>query len=133
MKDALFSIFKLIWKTEKKPKSWRNTEIIQLFKGRGKGSMLDLNSYRNLHTKIDTRKLFGDIVITAAKEKIIQGMTKFQIGGVPGHQAQEHIFTLKSIIAHYEELGKGLILNIWDISKLFDSENLRDCMCELFK
>ena len=32
------------------------------------------------------------LVKTAAKDKMIENMTKFQIGTKPGHRAQEHIY-----------------------------------------
>ena len=50
-----------------------------------------------------------------------------------GHRAQEHIFTIKSVIAFYSMLGKGLILSLFDMSKFFDREHLQDCMGELYQ
>ena len=33
--NALFSLFAMIWKTEVIPDSWMDSELIQLWKGRG--------------------------------------------------------------------------------------------------
>ena len=131
LKNVLYNIMQNVWEREKKPKIWRNTNIVQLYKG--KGSVNELSNQRNIHTKSDTRKLFGDIVVTAAKDKIINGMTKFQIGTKPGHRAQEHIFCIKSVISLYLQQNCGLLLNLWDVQKFFDRENLRDCLSELYK
>ena len=65
LKSALFKLFKVVWEQEKKPDLWRNTNLIQLFKGRGYRS--DMNNMRNLHTKQDIPKFFGHIVASAAK------------------------------------------------------------------
>ena len=81
-----------------------------------------MENYRNIHTKVDTRKLFGDIVTFEMKEKIEGKISKFQIGAMAGHRAQEHTFTIKSIIGYYKMMGKGIILSLYDISKYFDRE-----------
>ena len=48
------------------------------------------------------------------------------------HRAQEHLFTLKSIIALYMSLGVAIIIQFYDISKFFDRENLQDGMDALY-
>ena len=59
-------------------------------------------------------------------------MTEFQIGTKPGHRAQEHLFVLKSIIALYNSYDRAVLLQLWDISKFFDREHLRDAMDVLY-
>ena len=130
-KAALFTLFKVVWDNVRKPDIWRNTVLVQLFKG--SGSVQDLNCYRNIHTKIDVPKFFGHIVTTAAKVKMIENMSEYQIGTKPGHRAQEHLFLLKSVIGLYEHLDKALILQLWDLSKYFDRESLTDGLNELYK
>ena len=83
--------------------------------------------------KDDVPKLFGNLVMGVAKEKLIAKMSKFQIGTKPGHRAQEHLFVLKSTIALHLELDKPVILSTWDVSKFFDSECLIDVMNELHR
>ena len=131
LKRALYNLFKTVWSTEEIPNLWKKTNIVQLFKG--KGNRNELQNYRNIHTKVDTRKLFGDIVTFEMKQKVEGNISKFQIGAMAGHRAQEHIFTIKSIIGFYNKASKGIILSLYDISKYFDRENLRDCMGELYK
>ena len=67
-KEVLFSLFKTIWSNEVIPAGWKKTEIVQLYKG--KGDPHDLNNHRNIHTKVDTRKLFGEIVTHEVKNII---------------------------------------------------------------
>ena len=64
--DALYCLFKTVWATEIIPEGWKKTEIIQLYKGKGESN--NLNNYRNIHTKVDTRKAFGDIVTHEIKK-----------------------------------------------------------------
>ena len=125
-----FNLFDKVWTQENEPSQWRNTNIVQIYKG--KGSKNELGNQRNIHTKLDVPKFFGHIVIGAAKDKIIKNMTKFQLGTKPGHRAQEHLFVMRSVIALYNLCGKALIVQLYDISKFFDREMLRDCMDSLY-
>ena len=59
-------------------------------------------------------------------------MPKFQIACVPGHRASEHLFVIKSVFLYYQTKNKGLILSSFDIMTFFDSENIYDCMNELY-
>ena len=67
-----------------------------------------------------------------AKPKIIEGCTKYQIGALPKHRSQEHLFTLKSVIDWYDFMGKPLVLQLFDISKFVDREMLKDGMDALY-
>ena len=127
---ALCNLFERIWNTEIMPAQWNLTNIVQIFKGQGPKN--ELGNYRNIHTKTEIPKLFGKMVTSLAKPSIIQGMTKFQIGTKPGHRAQEHLFVLKSVMALYSLYGLAVILQLWDISKFFDREHLRDALDAIY-
>ena len=108
LKDCLFELFSKVWAVESKPEQWKETVIIQLYKGIGDPS--SYNCQRNIHTKADSPKFFECIVVDRSKEKIVRKCSKFQIGGIPGHRPQEHLFTAKSIIALYNYLNIPLFL-----------------------
>ena len=131
LKSALFKLFKVVWEKEKKPDLWRNTILIQLFKGRG--SRTDMNNMRNLHTKQDIPKFFGHIVASAAKPHLNENMSPYQIGTKPGHRAQEHLFVVKSVIGFFEHNKQAVALQVWDLSKFFDRESLVDGLNELHR
>ena len=99
--------------------------LLQIHK---KGSKQILDNFRFIHIKEDIPKLFGYIVTKEAKQKIIQNISKFQIGAVPGHRPQEHLFVMRSVISLYEMLKKPLIISLFDISKFFDKELLVDAL-----
>ena len=65
------------------------------------------------------------------KEDILMKSSPYQIGGQPGHRPQEHIFSIKSILAKYIMQGKMVMLQAYDISKFFDKETLPDVMSTL--
>ena len=119
-----------MWTQEKKPEQWRLTNIIQIYKGRGPKN--ELSNHRNIHTKDQIPKMFGNIVTNLAKPQRISSMSKFQIGTKPGHRAQEHLIVLKSIIALFNYYDQAVILQLYDISKFFDREHLRDAMDVLY-
>ena len=128
---CIFDLFSKVWETEKKPQQWRNTVIIQLYKKKGDISSFD--AQRNIHTKDYIPKLFEGIVVDKSREKIIKSTSKFQIGGIPGHRSQEHLFCVKSVIELYSELSLPLYIQIFDISKYFDKEILKDAMDTLYR
>ena len=57
----------------------------------------------------------------------------FQIGTKPWHRAQDHLFVLKSIIALDNLYGLSILLQLYDISKFFDQEHLRDAKDVLYQ
>ena len=129
LKKSLLALFKYVWTTEDKPEQRRRTTLIQLHK---KNSKDDLGNYRNIHTKMEIPKLFGFMVITLAKVPIIQNMSKFQIGTVPGHRSQEHLFVIKMVISLYTLYKIAIIMTLYDISKFFDREMLADGMDAIY-
>ena len=77
-KEALYNLFCLVWNTEEKPEQWRKTTIIQLYKGKGERS--EFQNQRNIHSKLDIPKVFGQTIMSKSKEIITKNMSKFQIG-----------------------------------------------------
>ena len=67
------------------------------------------------------------------KPKIVQKCSKFQIGGMPGHQPSEYLFALKSVIALRLSQEKINFLNALDLRKYFDSEVLIDALDNLYR
>ena len=124
LKKAVFALFKKVWESEIKPESWKKTTIVQLYKG--KGDKRSFTNQRNIHTKPEITKVFGHLVMSQIKERIMSHMSKFQIGTKTGHRVQDHWFTLKSIAALYISLGLPVIIQLYDIQKFFDRESLRD-------
>ena len=129
--NCIFDLFENVWNSEQKPQQWRNTIVIQLFKG--KGSINEFTTQRYIHTKEETPKLFEGLVVDKSKDKIISKCSKFQIGGMPHHRSQENLFSIKSMIALYSKLNLPLFLQIYDISKYFDKEILKDAMDTLYR
>ena len=131
LKNAIFSLFCSVWKNETIPEVWYNSLLVQIYKG--KGSPNNLDNIRHIHLKEEVPKLFSQIVTMAAKDNLVENMSKFQIATKPSHRAKEHVFVILSLIASYEQKGKALILSMFDLSKYFDSESLVDCCSEVYK
>ena len=126
----LYSLFQKIWNSECKPQQWELTVAHQLYKG--KGRVTQFLNQRFIHTKNENPKAFEHIIMAKAKPKIVDGCSKYQIGALPKHRSQEHLFTLKSTIGWYSSLAKPVILQLFDISKFFDREMLKDGMDSLY-
>ena len=62
-------------------------------------------------------------------EGILNAGTKYQIGGLPSHRVEEHLIVVKALIGRSTQVGDGgVIVELVDIEKFFDSENLRGIM-----
>ena len=131
MIDALNKLYEVVWQTECLPEGWKNSLLLQLDKK--KPDKKDLANKRFIHMKEDIAKLFGHIVTSAEKPKIMENLPNNQIGTVPGHQAQENIFIIKSFIGSLEMSNQAAAVQFFDISKFFDREFLGDGMNELYK
>ena len=129
---ALFKLYELVWNKEEKPDAWRDTVLIQLDKPKSKDKS-NLNSKRHIHIKPEIPKYFEHMVTTAAKPMIVENMSPFQIGAVPGHRSQEHLFSLKSVVAMFEDNDEALAVQLFDLVKFFDSESLVDGLGELYR
>ena len=128
---ALFNLFRTVWKSERIPDSWRETVLVQLSKSRGKTG--ELKNMRHIHLRNIYLSLFSQIVISFVKDSLIDHLSKYQIACKPGRRPSEHLFTIKSIIAFYQKQKKGIILSSLHISTFYDSENLTDCLSEIYK
>ena len=129
--NAIFALFQLVWKSETIPDSWLDSLLIQLYKGKGSKSSLD--NIRHIFLRDQTSKLFSQIVLGAAKENLFSNMSKYQIATKPGHRSSEHLFVMFSLMSLYEAEGKAYIINMFDLSKYFDRENIYDCCNELYR
>ena len=99
----------------------------------GKKDKADLNNKRHIHTKGEIVKVFGHIVANAAKPIMVENMPSFQIGGIPGHRAEEHLFVIKSFLALVKKNKTAVAFQQYDFSKMFDSESLIDVLDEVYK
>ena len=127
---ALYNLMCIVWKSEKIPSAWLESTSTQLPKSQNKVGILD--SMRHIHEKNDLFKVLGQLVMYFAKPIIFQNMSKFQIASKPGHRPSEHLFVIKSVLSYYESKGKCVIFSSFDLQKYYDSEQLKDCMMELY-
>ena len=130
LKMVLFHIFSLIWKSEMIPDSWRESTVTQLKKN--KSNQNDLNNFRHIHDRNIYSKLLGQMVIEEAKPHIYENMPMSQIACRPGHRASEHIFVIKSILAKVQAESKSLIWTNYDVSKMFDKEDIFFCLEKIY-
>ena len=78
-------------------------------------------------------KFFEHILVSQIKMTVMNNLTPYQIGAKVGHQPQEHLFLMMSMMKQYEIRKKPLIIQLYDISTFFDKELLPDVMNEVFR
>ena len=88
LKSAIFHLFQIVWREEILPEGWMKTSLLQLYKSRG--DFRELGNWRNIHLKEELPKMFGYVLVSKIKEKIMRNMSPFQIGAKREHRAQEH-------------------------------------------
>ena len=64
----MFELFSKVWDSESKPQQWRDTQIVQIYKG--KGDQSDFDNQRNIHTKNEVPKFFEGILVDLSKPKL---------------------------------------------------------------
>ena len=60
------------------------------------------------------------------KPAILAASSKYQVGGQPGHSAEENIFIIMSLLALVVVTGQGFILSLVNLVAFFDKEQLLD-------
>ena len=58
----------------------------------GEGPPCDFQNQRFIHSREEMVKGFEQMLIDKVKPIITKNVSKFQIGGIPGHQPAEHLF-----------------------------------------
>ena len=128
---SIFIMCKNMIMREKFPEPFNETILHQIFKGVGMQQVLNNNRY--IHCKTWLPKTCDFLVIDQMKSVIVEKTSTFQVGGIIKHRPQEHIFTLKSVIAAQLHQNKDVIFQIYDIKRYFDKENLRDALNNLHR
>ena len=74
-----------------------------------------LKNNRFLHMKGVLAITVDALVVEKMKEPLIKSATIYQIGGLPGHSINEHLITLKTLMAWAEFAKTGIVFMIMDI------------------
>ena len=125
-KHSIYLLVKRMIEDEEFGESFGDTTLYNIYKGKGKKE--DLESMRFIHSKSYLPRTVEAVVVEGMKEDILAGSSCYQIGGQPGHRSQEHLFTVKSVIAKVIEDDKAVIGGVHDIQKFFDKEVLSDVL-----
>ena len=131
--DIVFRFAQTMIEEEQFPVCFKETTLHMIFKG-GKGRRHNLSANRFIHSKFWFPRLVeGLVVLEGLKKPLVNGSSMYQIGGQPGHRAEELVFAMKSIIAKYRNEGKSLILQTSDLSKFFDKEMIEDAILTCYE
>ena len=125
-KEAVYLFMWRIIHDEEIPEVFHKTWLIAIWKK--KGSPLNLNMMRNIHTKLWDAKLSEALMTKHMKPKIIEACPNIQIGGIPEASSVEHLVTMKTWMKIKEDSKKGGIIQTFDMEKFFDKESLIDTM-----
>lgn len=118
--DELKCIFKVIWKTEKMPQSFRDALIYPIFK---KGDPKKAENYRgiafmNVTAKIFTRILYKRIAKFVEENNVL---TESQFGFRKAYSTKDAVYTLHGLAKLRKAENKKLYVCFVDLSAAFDT------------
>ena len=114
---AIYELCKTMIEEEEFPTCFRQTILHMIWKR--KGAMDVLKNNRFLHMKGVYARTVDALVVDKLKEPLVKSATIYQIGGLPGHSINEHLITLKTIMAWAEVAKTGIVFLIMDIMSFF--------------
>ena len=118
--NSLTDMFNRFLFLENSPVDWNKGIIVPIFK---KGNKNDLNNYRGITLTSCVSKIFNRLVCDRISGFIENNdiLTEVQGGFRKDHRCDDHIFTLKSIIATRSAEKKSTYLAFLDFRKAFDT------------
>ena len=123
---VVFKFCKEMCAKESFPTHFKNTTLHMIFKG-GAGRRQNLPDNRFVHSKTWLPRTAEALVVEEGlRGPLVEGSSRYQIGGQPGHRSEELVFVLKSVIARQRSQGKIVIIQPSDIKKFFDTEMVED-------
>ena len=129
--NAIFKLCKRIIDHEDVPDSFRQTVLYMIWKR--KGPMNVLKNNRFLHIKDVLARTVDALIVAKMKQPIVESSSIYQVGGLPGHSTEEHLLTLKTVMANNEKNNKGVMFLVIDFVSFFDREDIFDCLETLDK
>ena len=107
---------------------WNEMMIKAVDKTKG---WLEMKQKRGLFMTNIISKCVERILFKRREIELIEGMSRFQTGGVIKRGTQDNLFIINYIIDTYKQQNKDLYILFADIEKCFDNLWLRDCIVEL--
>ena len=107
---------KKIIRHENTPFAFSFTSLIPIWKR--KGSSMDLNMMRYIHTEIWEAKLSEAIVTEHMIENIVAACPNIKIGGMPESSTVEHLVTVKTWMLMKEKKNDNVIFQTFDMEKI---------------
>ena len=124
---AVFELCKRMIKEEVFPNSFKQTILHMIYKGKGRKESLPNNRF--IHSKTWLPRVVEGLVVQGGlREPLLERSSAYQIGGQPGHRVEEHLFSMKSLIARSRSQGKAVVLQMFDLEKFFDKEMMQDAI-----
>ena len=114
--EIIHQLFQEIFMSEKIPEQWKQTTIINLYKGKGDSELL--TNYRGIILSSNLRKIFERILNNRIKS-VLQ-YTEMQAGGRENFGSCDQIFILNTLINQAVFDKKKLYIAFLDISKAYD-------------
>ena len=123
---AIYTLCKRIIDDEDIPECFHITTLVMIWKR--KGPIDTLKNNRFLHMKNVLARTVDALVVKEMKSPLISRLSIYQVRGLPGHSIDEHLLTIKTVMARMEDIGEGVLFMVMDIISFFDKEDIYDCL-----
>ena len=111
------------------PTEWEDMIIKSISKG--KGDLKTMGSKRGLFLTNIISKVIEKLIKNRTKDKVEQGMSPFQCGGVKLRGIGDNLLIVNTIIEEFRYSKEDLYILFADLEKCFDKLWLKDCVKEL--
>ena len=128
---VLLKVFNIFAACQETPASYNETTLTMLKKN--KGASNNLSSYRFIHMKEAVPRLMESLMTLRLKPVILQKVSPFQLGGIPGTRPEEHLYTIKMMLLFLNAMGLPAWLAAYDMAKFFDVESHSDATVSLIE
>ena len=126
--NSLLNFFNKCYKEECIPDEWSETELMKLYKNKGKRTDLKMNRF--IHLKPFMPKTFEKLLMKKIETRLANKTPEFQIGGRKNSSTTEHLLTLIMFMKRLERDQGGGICQFMDIRTCFDHMTLSDSLFE---
>ena len=127
-KLAILNFYNKIYRIERMPGSFNDTDLLKLYKGKGNRAELKFNRF--LHLKPWLPKGYEKMVMTKMEKKMFKNTPEYQVGGQKLGSTNEHLVSMITTMRRLEITQGGGYVVFMDIKACFDRIRLNDILFE---
>ena len=129
---ALLKIVNAVREQQEYPTKLKYADITSIYKG--KGSKSDMENQRGLFNLVTIRSIIDKLIYMDEYETVDGNLTDCNVGARKKRNIRDNLFVVNGVInAVIEKDANPVDIELFDISKCFDSLWLKECLNDLYE